>query len=178
MFVDSIIILFIAYCLIRGIWQGTVNEAFSIAGLFIGLIAASAYYLQTARLIFHWIDNLQTFQLAGFFVTFGAAYLTVKFLGIIMAYLCHIVVSGWGSRITGGVMGSLKGLLFVAVLFIPLAVFSPTYLNHVRNSRLLSVEAIISAQLIHVISKEMQCKFYRNIDDAKKASTLEHKSST
>ena len=178
MLVDSIIILFIAYCLIKGILNGTVNEAFSIAGIFIGLVAASAHCLQTARFFFHWIGNPQTAQLAGFITTFGLVYLTVKFIGMIIAYLLHIAVSGWGSRITGGLMGSLKGLLLVAVLFIPLAVFSPTYLNYAGNSKLLSVEAVISAQLIHVFSEKMQCEFYRNIDNTERATTPKNRSSS
>lgn len=82
-----------------------------------------------------------------------------------MSYLFHITISGWGSRIFGGIVGSLKGILFVSVLLIPLVTFSPRSSNFIKKSTLFSFEKKISEQMTHVIFKKMRRNFSFKIKD-------------
>ena len=178
MIVDLILIIFCLYCSIRGFWRGTVNEAFSIVGIFIGLIVASAYYADVSQFIFNWIINKQISYMFAYLVSFIIIYLIINCLGILVSYLFHLTNSGWGSHISGGVVGSIKGFLFVSVLTIPLIIFLPKGSNYIRNSTLLSLEIPISEQMTHVLSKEMQRTFSINISDYKKSWYHHSKSSS
>jgi len=179
MIVDLFLVNFCLYCSIRGIWRGTVNEAFSIVGILIGLIVASAYYADVAQsFICNWIINKQIGYMFAYLVSFIIIYLIINCLGILVSYLFHLTNSGWGSHISGGVVGSIKGLLFVSVLTIPLIIFFPKGSNYIRNSTLLSYEIPISEQMTHVISEEMQRTFSINISDYKKSWYNHSKSSS
>lgn len=176
MIVDLILINFCIYCFIRGFWRGTVNEAFSIVGIFIGLIFASAYYADVSHFLFSWVINKQLSNMSGYLVSFIIIYLLINCLGILVSYIFHLKNSGWGSHFSGGVVGSLKGLLFVSVLTIPIIIFLPKGSNYIKNSTLLSFEIPISEQLTHVISKEMQRTFSVKINDYKKSWSQNSKS--
>jgi len=167
--IDFLLIIFCIFCLIRGVLRGTVNETFSIAGIFIGLIVASAYYIYISLFIFSWISNPQMRQLWGFLISFGFIYLAINLLGIMVTYFFHIAVSGWGSRITGAGIGTIKGLLFISVLLIPLVTFSPKGSKYIKNSTMFSLEAPIAEQMIAVTSKKIQKTFTINIGDYEKS---------
>jgi len=178
MIVDLLLVNFCLYCSIRGIWRGTVNEAFSIVGIFIGLIVASAYYADVAQFICNWIINKQIGFMFAYLVSFFIIYLIINCLGTILSYLFHITISGWGSRISGGVVGSFKGLLFVSVLLIPLVTFSPKDSNYIKNSTLFYFETSVSEQILPVISKEMRRNYSIKIRNYKKTWRLNNKSSS
>jgi len=178
MIVDLIIINFCLYCSIRGMWRGTVNEAFSIVGIFIGLIFASAYYADVSHFLFNWAINNQICYLSGYLVSFSTIYLIMNCLGVMVSYIFHLDNLGWGSHLSGGVVGSLKGLFLVSVLTIPLIVFLPNGSNYIKNSTLLSIEIPISEQMTHIISKEMQRTFSFKISDYKKSWYHHGKSSS
>lgn len=178
MIVDLIIIIICLYCSIRGIWRGTVNEAFSIVGIFIGLIIASAYYADVSQFIFNWVINKQISYMSGYLVSFSIIYVIINCLGILVSYIFHFKNSGWGSHLSGGIVGSLKGLLFVSVLTIPLIIFLPKGSDFIKYSTLLSLEIPISEQMTHVISKEMQRTFSIKIGDYKNSWYHNSKSSS
>ena len=166
--VDIMVSIFFFYCLIRGILRGTVREAFSITGVFSGLMVASAYYSEISQFCLSWINSIQIRHLSGYLISFGIVYLIINLIGIVVLYLFHISNSGWGSRITGGVVGSFKGLLFVSVLLIPLVTFSPKDSNYIKNSALFPFETTISEQLTRVISKDMRRNYSLKIKNYKK----------
>lgn len=176
MIVDIVLINLCLYCSIRGIWRGTVNEAFSIVGIFVGLIIASAYYADVSQFLFNWVINKQMSYMAGYLLSFSIIYLIINCIGILVSYIFHLKNSGWGSHFSGGVVGSLKGLLFVSVLTIPLIIFMPKGSSYIKNSTLLSLEIPISEQMTHVLSKEMQRTFSVKINDYKKSWSQNSKS--
>lgn len=170
--VDLLLIFFFFFCLIRGILRGTVKEACSIAGIFSGLIIASAYYEQSSRFIFGWIDKPQISHLWGFLLTFGIIYFFLNFLGIMLINSFHIANSGVGSRISGAAVGIIKGLLLISVLLIPMIAFSPNDSKFFKSSTLFSIETSIAKQMIHVTTGELQKKFEIKIMNYKKPRTL------
>lgn len=167
MIVDLILINFWLYCSIRGIWRGTVNEAFSIVGIFIGLTLASAHYADVSQILFNWVINKQISYMSGYLISFSIIYLIINCLGILVSYIFHLKNTGWGSHLSGGVVGSLKGILLVSVITIPFIIFLPKGSSFIKNSTFLSIEIPISEQMTHMISKEMQRTFSTNINDYK-----------
>jgi len=168
---------FFLYCSLRGFWRGTVNEAFSIVGIFIGLIIASAYYADVSQYLFNWVINKEISHMSGYLVYFSIIYLIINCLGILVTYIFHLKNRGWGSHLSGGLVGSIKGILLVSVLTIPLIIFLPKGSNFIKYFTLLSLEIPISEQMTHVISKEMQKTFSAKINDYKNSWVHQSKSS-
>lgn len=162
MVIDSFVVIFCIFCLIRGVFRGTVKEAFSIAGIFIGLIVAAAFYSHPSHVLFGWVANPRTGYLLGFLMLFGITYFLMDIFGILTTYLFHIVTKGWSSRLTGGVAGSLRGVLLVSVLLIPLITFLPDSSKFVKASKLFSMESSITEQMTHLTPKGLQNKFNAN----------------
>ena len=176
--VDFLLIIFCLFCLTRGILRGPVIEAISIAGIISGLMVASAYYARISFFIFSWINNLQMRNLCGFLLFFCFIILAVNFLAVLGTYLFHINVSGVGSRLAGAVVGTLKAILFISALLIPLVAFSPKDSRYIENSSMFSLESTLSKEMASVISEEMQKKFSNNISGYKKTWSDQYRSNT
>jgi membrane protein required for colicin V production len=160
---DLIIIFFFFFCLIRGIFRGTIKEASSIITTFCGLIVAAASYEQISHFIFSWIDKPQMRHLCGFLLTFTINFLFINFLSIMLINSLHIRNSGVGSRMSGAVMGFSKGLLLSSVLIIPLVGFSTNNSKYFNNSSLFSLEANVAQQVIHMTPREIRHRFNKKI---------------
>jgi membrane protein required for colicin V production len=176
--VDFLLIIFFAFCLIRGILRGTINEAISIVGILIGLIVASACYATVSVSMLSWIDNPQMRNLCGFLMTFGFIEIVICVLGVIAAYVFHLKVSGLGSRLAGAGVGMLKGVLLISVLLIPLVAFLPKDSRYIESSTMFSLESTLSEQMVNMIPEEMQKRFAIKIGDYKKAWSHRNQSNT
>jgi membrane protein required for colicin V production len=161
--IDFIIVVFCLLCLIKGIFRGSVKEAISIAGIFIGLLAASALYQTSSRYLFSWIDKAQMRYLFGYLLIFGFCIMVFSCLALVVTYVFSIRVSGVGSRLAGAGIGTLKGILLISVLCIPLVTFLPKNYASIRNSTLFSLESALSAEMLSLVPQDMQKGFKRHI---------------
>lgn len=166
--VDFLLIIFCLFCLTRGILRGPVIETISITGIIFGLMVASAYYARVSFFIFRWIDNIQMRNLCGFLLFFCFIVLVVNFLAVVGTYVFHINVSGIGCRLAGAVVGTLKAILFISALLVPLVAFSPKDSRYIENSSMFSFESTLSKEMASVIPEEMHKKFSNNISGYKK----------
>jgi membrane protein required for colicin V production len=167
--IDSVFVAFCFLCLIRGVLRGTVKEAFAIAGIFAGQFFASIYYASISQVLFGWVANIRTGNLLGFLIIFVTIYLLMNISGILAIYIFRIDTRGWRSRVTGGIIGSLKGILLISVLIIPLVSFSPELADIVKSSKIFPMESHVSEQMINVLSENLRKKFNINLISYKKA---------
>jgi membrane protein required for colicin V production len=157
--IDFIIVIFCLLCLIKGIFRGSVKEAISISGIFIGLLAASAFYQTSSRYVFSWIGNTPIRNLLGYLLIFGFCIIVFSFLALVVTYVLNIRVSSVGSRLAGAGIGTLKGIFLIAVLCIPLVTFLPKNYASIRNSTLFSLGAALSAEMVGLVPEDMQRGF-------------------
>ena len=176
--IDFLLIIFCLFCVTRGILRGPVIEAFSIAGIISGLMVASAYYSRISFFIFSWLNNIQIRNLCGFLLFFCFIVLVANFLAVIGTYVFHINVSGVGSRLAGAVMGTLKAILLISALLVPLVAFSPKDSGYIENSSVFSIESTLSKEMAIVIPEDMQKKFSNNIVGYTKKWSHQYKSNT
>jgi membrane protein required for colicin V production len=156
---DGIIIVILAYCLIRGIFRGLIKEVSAIIGVLGGYYAAYTYYPAVARLLAQWISNPGYLNIISFLILFLAVFWIVSVAGVVLKYLMNIAFLGWTDRISGALFGALKATLIILVLILVLTTFLPSNAPIIRDSRGAHVLMRASAYLVKVAPKDMKHRF-------------------
>lgn len=156
---DIVIVVILAYCLIRGIFRGLVKELSAIVGVLAGFYAAYTYYPLAASLASRWISDPAIRSVLSFFVLFAAVFVLVSLLGVLIQRLLRMVFLGWVDRICGGGFGAVKGLLISAVVVVALTAFLQKGTPLVRDSLLSPYVTVVSERLAKIVSQEMKQQF-------------------
>jgi membrane protein required for colicin V production len=156
---DIVIGLILAYALIRGVFRGLVEEIASIFGVFTGIYAAVFYYPQGAAFLGRWIADPAYRNIISFLVIFGAVFIAVGVLGILIKYLLNIASLGWLDRLCGVAFGGIKGILIAAVLLLALTTFLPRGTALVKQSNLAPHVNVIAKRLAKIVPRDMRQKF-------------------
>lgn len=162
---DLLLASVIAYCLIRGVFRGLIKELSSIVGVLGGFYAAYSYYSLLARHIIRWVGNSGYANIISCLIIFLGVYLAISLMGTLMKYLLDIVFLGWVDRFCGLFFGTLKGMLIVAAIVVPLTTFLPRNTTMLKDSIIVRYTAQISAVLVHVGSTDMQHLFTQRLKE-------------
>ena len=125
---DIILGIFLAYGLIRGIWNGFFVELASLISLMLGIYIAIKFSFITAEFlsdIFSW--NPKTIAIWAFILTFIAVVLGVSLLAKFFTTVANFASLGIFNKIAGGVFGVLKMCL---ILSFALALFQKINFNN------------------------------------------------
>lgn len=125
---DIILGIFLAYGLIRGIWNGFFVEFASLISLMPGIYIAIKFSFITAEFlsdIFSW--NPKTIAIWAFILTFIAVVLGVSLLAKFFTTVANFASLGIFNKIAGGVFGVLKMCL---ILSFALALFQKINFNN------------------------------------------------
>lgn len=160
---DIVIGVILGFCLVRGIFRGTVKEITSIIGVFVGFFAAYTYYPIVGNWLSRLITNKSTLNIVSFLITFTIVFLAVGFIGILLKHAFKALSLGWFDRIFGGTFGLVKAVLIVSVLLVPLMTFLPQKSSIIKDSFLAPHVSTLSEKMIAVVPKEMKQKFGENI---------------
>jgi membrane protein required for colicin V production len=171
---DMVIIVIMAFCLIRGIFRGLIKEIASIVGVFTGFYAAYTYYGIIAKPLSRWISNIPYLNILSFLIIFSAIFIFVSVIGVVIKYLMNIAFMGWMDRICGAGFGIIKGLLIVSVILIPLTTFLPKRTPVIKNSLLSPHVTKISEKMVKIVSKDMKQQFEEKIKELRKAWKIPH----
>ena len=166
---DIIVVVILAYCIIRGIFRGLLKELSSIIGVFAGFYAAYTYYAVAARPLSKWISHTGYLNLVSFIIIFCIVFLIISILGVIINYLLKLAFLGWFDRLAGALFGAAKGILIVSVLLIALTAFLPKDSSFIKDSLLSPHITVVSEKMAKVISKNMKQEFMAKIEDLKKS---------
>lgn len=166
---DMIIIIIIAFCLIRGVFRGLVKEISSIIGVFGGFYAAYTYYMEISAPLSKLISNIAYLNILSFLFVFCIIFIIISFLGVLIKHALNIAFLGWVDRICGAGFGITKGALIVAVLLIALTAFLPKKAPVIKNSVLAPLVTMVSEKMVKVISDDMKIKYKIKIKELKKA---------
>jgi membrane protein required for colicin V production len=165
---DALILIFWMVCLIRGIFRGPGCELFSIAGALGGLYVAALCYPNVPGVLSIFIESENIRGSVFFFTVFGGIYLLMAVTGVIASYLLHLHRSGWMNRAIGAGIGTLKGMLVVAVLLVPLVAFLPKQSTWIGGSVILSYENRLSEKMVRVIPSTLHDAFSSHIKGYKR----------
>jgi membrane protein required for colicin V production len=153
---DILLVLIIAYCLVRGVFRGLVKELSSIIGVLGGVYAAYSYYDHVAKLLSKWITNPIYLNLLSCIILFFSVYLMVSIIGTMIKYLMNIVFLGWTDRICGAFFGALKGALICAAFILVLTTFLPNNTPLLRESLAVRRLMKVSTTLVKSASNDVK----------------------
>ena len=169
-FIDAIIIIILAFAVIRGFTNGLIKEVASLAALILGIWGAIKFSDYTAGKLY---DNFNmTGKYVGiisFVVTFGIIAIVIHFIGVLLDKLLEAVALGFVNRLLGMVFGLIKSVLILSVIFVVLNAidtrrpFLPK--ERIEKSRLYNPISEIAPAIFPVIGKD---GFYHNPDKVKK----------
>ncbi len=171
---DMVIVVILAFCLIRGIFRGLIKELSSIVGVFAGFYAAYTYYGTISKPLSKWISNIPYLNILSFLIIFCLIFIIISIIGVIIKYLLNIAFLGWMDRICGVGFGIIKGLLIVSVILIPLTTFLPQKHPLVKNSLLSPYVIQISEKMVKIVSKDMKHQFEEKIKELRKDWKISH----
>lgn len=119
----DLIFLVILLWAIRSSWEtGLFREAFTLAGLVVGILMAGQLYRPLARTLFGPapgnMANAITFLVILLAIWFGAS-----FLGRLVRETVHWIMLGWLDRLGGLLFGILKGFVVIEIFLIVFARF-------------------------------------------------------
>lgn len=116
-YLDIIILLPIAYGLIRGLMLGFVKELTSIAGVIAGIIAAKIWAPIFATKIMTVLEAPDWLgQSLAYVLLFVGVALLFKVVARILQKFLRAISLGWLDKLAGGLFGGLKWLLVISVV--------------------------------------------------------------
>lgn len=166
---DIVVVVILAYSLIRGLFRGLVKELASIIGVLGGFFAAYSFYNLAAGYLSGLVSNPAYRNLLAFLIIFCTVVILVNVLAIITQYLLKVVLLGWLDRLGGFGFGVVKGLLIVSVIFLALTAFLPKGTPLIRDSLCAPYVSVISEKLATLVSNEIKSEFSAKLEALKKA---------
>jgi len=165
---DVIVIVILAYSLLRGLFRGLLKEVASVAGVLGGFFAAYAFYAPAADYLKSFIANPAYRNILAFLAIFCIVVIVVNVVAVIIKYLLRIVFLGWVDRLGGFLFGALKGALIVSVVFLALTAFLPKGTPIIRDSVTAPYVAVAAEQLSALISSDIKSEFTSKLEALKK----------
>ena len=166
---DMLIIVVLAFSVIRGVFRGLIKELSSIVGVMAGFYAAYSYYPSIAGLLAHWMTDSAYVNIIGFLILFCVVFFIVSVIGVVIKYLLNVAFMGWFDRMCGAGFGLIKGILIVAVLFILFTAFLPKGAAFVKDSVLAPHVAVLAEKMAKVVSKDMKQQFNSKIRELQRS---------
>ena len=169
---DIIVVVILAYSLLRGLFRGLLKEAASVIGVLGGFFAAYTFYAPASGYLTGLVSNPAYRNILAFLAIFCIVVIVVNVVAIILKYLLRIVFLGWLDRLGGLVFGTVKGILIAAVLFLVLTAFLPKGTPLIRDSATAPYVAVVAEHLSAVISSDIKHEFTSKLDALKKGWNL------
>jgi membrane protein required for colicin V production len=122
---DYIIIGFLLFLVIRGIFRGFIREIFSLCGVIAGLWLGNYYQPWLTEILKRYLPLPQYMPLLSFILLFVAALVICNLLGWGLKLLVKNALEGWFDKTIGAVLALLKGLLLTSLILVVLTFFFP-----------------------------------------------------
>jgi len=120
-YIDIIIIILLAFAMIRGFINGLVKEVASLAALILGIWGAIRFSSFTAEKLYDYFDmSGQYVGIISFLVTFGIIVIIIHFIGLLVDKLMEAVSLGFINKLLGILFGLFKSVLIMSIIFVVL----------------------------------------------------------
>jgi membrane protein required for colicin V production len=164
---DWVIVLFLVFSTVAAAWQGFFREAFKVAGLVVGYLAAAWQYRRLAGWFAPYVKSLWIGEVAGFLIIFFA----ILILAGVAGRVAHWTMKESGlttiDQFLGGVLGLLKGVLVVAVVLTAMAAFAPAA-KWLAGSELAPYFLVGGRAAVWLAPSELRNRFYQGLDYLRK----------
>src|SRR5467141_3604988 len=152
----------IVLSVVMAIMEGFFHQAFGLVGLVVGYLLAAWQYHRVAE---RFAPQLKSPWL-GEIVAFVAIFLAVVMLAGIAGRITRWVMKEAGlslfDRILGGMLGLLKGALFVSVILMGMTAFTPTS-KWLEGSELAPYFLVVGRAAIWLAPSQLRARFYEGV---------------
>src|SRR5580698_589467 len=123
--VDFAIVFVLAVAILGGLTQGLLRSICSLAGLFLGLVAAAWNYGRAGALLLPMVHSETVADAIGFLLIALLVMFAANLFGSLISRAVHRMGLGCLDRIAGGAFGFLQGALLVTVVILVVVAFFP-----------------------------------------------------
>jgi len=160
---DWIILLVLLVSVIQAASSGFFQEAFGLAGLVFGYLAAAWWYHRLAEHFAAYISS----RWLGEIVAFLAIFLGVMVLGGILGKIVRWIMKEAGlsvvDRFFGATLGLVRGCLLIAIVLVGMTAFTPTS-RKLQGSSLAPYFLVVGRAAIWVAPSELRAEFYKGLN--------------
>ena len=143
--------------------EGFFHQAFGIAGLIVGYLLAAWQYHRLAEWFGPNLKSPWLGEIAAFVIIFLAVVIVAGITGRIVRWAMKEAGLSLFDRILGGLLGLLKGSLFVAVLLMGMTAFTPTS-KWLGGSDLAPYFLVVGRAAIWLGPSSLRARFYQGLD--------------
>lgn len=143
--------------------EGFFHQAFGIAGLIIGYLLAAWQYHRLADWFGPHLKSPWLGEIAAFVIIFLAVVIVAGIVGRIVRWAMKEAGLSLFDRILGGLLGLLKGSLFVAVILMGMTAFTPTS-KWLEGSELAPYFLVVGRAAIWLGPSSLRARFYEGLD--------------
>lgn len=156
---DILILVILAFTLVRGLFRGFVGEISSIVGLVIGFILANRHHDQLLPLVSSILPDPVIANLLSYALIFITGMVLVLIIAAVLRHLLKITLLGWLDRLAGGTMGLLKGGLVCILVVLLLTTFLTPQADILRTSRFAPYVNQFSSLLADLMPPKLRREF-------------------
>ena len=160
---DWIILVFLAFSVVRAAMEGFFHEAFGLAGLIVGYLLAAWQYHRLADWFAPHLKSPWLGEVAGFLIIFFGVLIVAGFAGRFTRWVMKEAGLSSLDRLLGGMLGLLKGSLIVAIVLVATTAFAPTA-HWLAGSQLAPYFLVVGRAAIWVAPPELRHRFYQGLD--------------
>lgn len=163
--VDLLIVAVLAISAIAAFFNGIIVEAFSLAGLVLGLMIGSARYGQLASHLPAWLEGLTgggMRDLVAFLLIVAGIMLAAGLIGRLLRRMFRGVGLGLLDRLLGAVFGLVKGFVVVTLVVMAVMAFYPG-VSWPPGSRLAPVFVRAAHEGSHVTAAEFGARIREGV---------------
>jgi membrane protein required for colicin V production len=148
---------------LQAAWQGFFQTAFGIAGLIVGYLLAAWQYPRVSGWFAPHVRSPWVGDLLGFVIIFLAVVFVAALLGRLATWLMKKAGLSGFDRFLGGILGLVRGGLFVAVLLMGMAAFAPSA-KWLQDSQLAPYFLVVGRAAIWTAPSDLRARFYQGLD--------------
>ena len=138
--------------------EGFFHQAFGIAGLIIGYLLAAWQYHRLAGWFAPHLKSPWLGEIAAFVIIFVGVLIVAGIAGRIVRWAMKEVGLSLFDRLLGGLLGLLKGALFVSVILMGMTAFTPTS-TWLEGSELAPYFLVVGRAAIWLAPAPLRAKF-------------------
>jgi len=133
---DYIIIAFLAYLLIRGIFRGVIREAFSLIGVILGIWLGNLYQPWLTDILKPHLPLPQYLPLLSFIILFIAIVVICNIIGWAMKLWLKNLFAGGADMGMGPLLALVKGTIIIYLFMVMLTFYVPDKASFIARSTL------------------------------------------
>jgi len=160
---DWIIVVVILMSTVQAAASGFFQEAFGIAGLFVGYVIAAWQYHRLGLWLGNYLKSPELADSAGFLAIFLLVMMLAGIAGRVARWSIKKTGLSFLDRLLGGVLGFARGCLMVAIVLMSITSFTPAA-RWLTSSELAPYFLVVGRAAIWVAPSELRARFYQGLD--------------